>query len=161
MRLRQHTSAIDTAHRGSVPRNTQIFDSHACTHAWWTSSVTVPGTSIHWRKLERDAAATCNLHMGTYMHHSCAHVQVALLLHLVPTCADGCWCLVSLIFSNSRWWCFSIQQLAQTLHLHLWCCPLQLALVVFLHVYVYNIIFNLHCIIILTNVRLLSKHKPH
>ena len=36
-----------------------------------------PGTSIHRRKLERDAATKSNFHMGTYMHRSCAHVQVA------------------------------------------------------------------------------------
>ena len=59
----------------------------------------------------------------TYMHRSCAHVKVALLLHPAPTCADGCWCLVPLTFSNLRWWCFSFQQLAQTLYLHLWWLP--------------------------------------
>ena len=36
---------------------------------------------------------------------------------------DGCWCLVPLTFSNLCWWCFSFQQLAQTLYLHLWWLP--------------------------------------
>ena len=61
--------------------------------------------------------------MGTYMPRSCVHVQVALLLHPTPTCTDGCWCPVPLTFSNLRWWCFSFQQLAQTLYLHLWWLP--------------------------------------
>ena len=46
-----------------------------------------------------------------------------LVLHPAPTCADGCWCPVPLTFSNLRWWCFSFQQLAQTLYLHLWWLP--------------------------------------
>ena len=69
------------------------------------------------------AATTCNLHMGTYMFCSCAHMQVALLLHPAPTCVDGCWCQVPLTFSKLRSWCFSFQQLAQTLYLHLWWLP--------------------------------------
>ena len=51
-----------------------------------------PGTSIHQRKLEQDAATTCNLHMGTTMMH--AHVQVTccccILLQLAPMDA-GAW----------------------------------------------------------------------
>ena len=46
-----------------------------------------------------------------------------LLLHPALTCADGCWCPVCLIFSNLHWWCFSFQQLVQTLYLHLWWLP--------------------------------------
>ena len=53
----------------------------------------------------------------------CPRASGMLLLHSAPTCADGCWCLVPLIFSNLRWWCFSFQQLAQTLYLHLWWLP--------------------------------------
>ena len=37
------------------------------------------GASIDRRKLERDAATTCNLHMGTNMIHSCALVEFACL----------------------------------------------------------------------------------
>ena len=57
--------------------------------------------------------------MNGHLHH----VQVVLLLHPTATCADGCWCPVTLIFSNLRWWCFSFQQLAQTHYLHLWWLP--------------------------------------
>ena len=39
------------------------------------------------------------------------------LVHPAPTCADGCWCLAPLTFSNLNWWCFSLQPLAQILHL--------------------------------------------
>ena len=46
-----------------------------------------------------------------------------LLLHPAPTCVDGCWCPVPLTFSNLRWWCFSFQQLAQTLYLCSWWLP--------------------------------------
>ena len=53
------------------------------------------GTSIHRRKLEQDAATTCNLHMGTYMNRSCAHVQVVLRLTRVQL-ALICFCMVDL-----------------------------------------------------------------
>ena len=98
-----------------------------------------------------------------------------LLLHPAPTCADGCWCPVPLTFSNLRWWCFSFQQLAQTLYLHLWWLPsatcagglfpsttcaysnLHCVVVVVVYIYInflkvtYNINFNnnLHSIIVL------------
>ena len=62
--------------------------------------------------------ATC-----TWALASCAHVQVVLLLHPTPTCADGCWYPVPITFSNLRWWCFTFQLLAQTLNLHLWWLP--------------------------------------
>ena len=89
---------------------------------------------------------TCNLHMGTYMHHSCVHVQVVLLLHPAPTCTDGCWCPIPLTCSscNLCWLCFSFLQLTQTLYLHLWWLPFStcadglflVALVHILHVHI-------------------------
>ena len=71
------------------------------------------GTSIHQCKLERDAATTCSLHMGTYMHRT--------------MCKLSCCCI---LLCNLRWWCFFFHQLAQILHLRSW-WPSQLALVVF------------------------------
>ena len=49
------------------------------------------------------AATTCNLHMGTYMHRSCAHVQLALVVFFlvplahIPTCTVWWWWW---------WWCY-------------------------------------------------------
>ena len=62
-----------------------------------------PGTSIHRRKLERDAATTCNLQMGTYMHRICAHVQVVL------TCAGGLFLgpLAHIVTCTVWWWFYS------------------------------------------------------
>ena len=66
------------------------------------------------------------------MLHSCALLYKAdkcpcascmFLMHPAPTCADGYWYPVPLTFSNLCWWCFSFQQLAQTLDLHLWWLP--------------------------------------
>ena len=49
----------------------------------------IEAAELRQEKLEQEAATTCNLHMGTYMLRSCAHVQVVLLLHPTPTCAGG------------------------------------------------------------------------
>ena len=45
-----------------------------------------------------DAATTCNLHMGTYMPRSCAHMckLCCCCIWPTPTCTDGCWCPVPL-----------------------------------------------------------------
>ena len=78
-----------------------------------------PGTSIHRRKLER-VQQQRNLHMGTTTMHVVSMCKLHVIAAPAPTCADGCWCPVPLTFSNLHWWCFSFQQPAQTLYLHLW-----------------------------------------
>ena len=55
-------------------------------------------------------------------HATCTLVSM-FLLHPAPTCANRCWCLVPLTFSNLCRWCFSFQQLAQILYQHLWWLP--------------------------------------
>ena len=62
----------------------------------------------------------CIMHMGTTTMHVVSMCKLHVVAAPAPTCADGCWCPVPLTFSNLRWWCFSFQQLAQTLTLHLW-----------------------------------------
>ena len=47
------------------------------------------GTNIHQHKLEWVAARTCHLHMGTYMHCSCAHVQVEAQWMVSRGCTSG------------------------------------------------------------------------
>ena len=62
------------------------------------------------------AAYSC----GVFFHSSGANIPLAQVV-VVTSC-------------NLRWWCFSIQPLAQIVHLHTWWYyPLQLALVVLFH----------------------------
>ena len=65
----------------------------------------------------------CIMHMGTTTMHVVSMCKLHVVAAPAPTCADGCWCPVPLTFSNLHWWCFSFQQLAQTLTLHLWWLP--------------------------------------
>ena len=108
--------------------------------------------------LERDAATTCNLHMGTYMHRRCAHVQVVLLLHPVPTCTYGCWCPVPLTFSNQHWWCAAYQELAQTLYLHLCCALCNLCWWSFSYS-TSRAYCNLHCVVVVVLVVVVYRYR--
>ena len=111
---------ISSAHLSYSPvNNTACQQLVMHTDTCSTSTSGGLGTSIHQHKLEQDEATTCNLHMGTYMHCSCAlcklHVVAASRsnLHqwmLVPSPPD---------LQQLEWWCCSFQQLAQTLYLHL------------------------------------------
>ena len=62
-------------------------------------------------------------HGHNYDAFKCPCASCMLLLHPAPTCTNGCWCPVPLTLSNLHRWCFSFQQLAQTLYLHLWWLP--------------------------------------
>ena len=79
----------------------------------------IPGTSIHQRKLEQDAATTQLTQ--NYEAYKCPCASYMLLLHPTVPCADR-WYMVPcpLTFSNLCCRCFSFQQLAQTLYLHLY-----------------------------------------
>ena len=93
---------------------------HTHTHTKWTHARTHTPHTTHTHTYTQGCSlqlAYCCCILLQLRSHQCNTV-IACIHSGPPLHANQCWCLVPLIFSNLRWWCFSFHQLAQTLYLH-------------------------------------------